>query len=100
MKLFRSVFILFLSLLIFVSNSVAQGTSFDILNQDFLQAVQKGNLEDVTSFLELGADINATDEVGRNALMLVGNISYENNRNRIKILELLIEKEYRCKYSR
>ena len=88
MNLFRNIFILFLSLLIFVSNGVAQETSSDILDRSFLQAVQDAHLENVTFLLELGADINATDGLGRNALMLVESHSHQIG----EILELLIEK--------
>ena len=85
MNLFKSVFIMFFSLFIFVSNGVGQE---EILNQTFLLAVQDGDLEHVEYLLMSGVDINTTDEFGRNALMML--VGYR--RNWIQMLNLLIAK--------
>ena len=84
--LFKSVFIMFLGLFV-VSNSVAQEPetyfdSLDQIDQNFLQAVQIDEIEYVAYLLQLGADINATNEFGMNALMLADNVT---------MLEFLIE---------
>ena len=84
--LFKSVFIMFFGLFV-VSNSVAQEPetyfdSLDQIDQNFLQAVQIDEIEYVAYLLQLGADINATDEFGTNALMLADNVT---------MLEFLIE---------
>ncbi len=79
---------MFFALFVFVSNSVAQEASSSS-DAYFLLAVQNGELEYVAELLESGlVDINATNELGRNALMLADSHSHRVD----EMLELLIEK--------
>ena len=89
MNLFKSVFIMFFSLFVFVSNGVAQRDYSNSLNQDFLRAVEGCDLEHVEYLLQSGVDVNATDEFGRNALMMLNRYCS----NGIQMLNLLIVKE-------
>ncbi len=92
--LFKSVFIMFFALFIFVSNGVAQEALSDsnaaFLNGTFLATIQNADIEDleyVAEMLESGvADINA-ERLGRNALMLLANNATD---GRISMLKLLL----------
>ena len=78
--LFKSVFTMFLALLIFVSNGVAQDRVLDHLNQVFLMRVQAGDLEAATELVVGGIDARVTDNSGRNAFILVAtNYNYKNH---------------------
>ena len=93
--LFKSVFIMFFALFIFVSNGVAQEALSDsnaaFLSGTFLATIQNADIEDleyVAELLELGlADINA-ERLGRNALMLVANNN--DTDGRMPMLKLLL----------
>ena len=70
----KTFFMISFLLFIFTVNGVAQETSNNNaspLDQRLLKAVRDGrDLEHVESILQLGPDINATDELGRTAAML------------------------------
>ena len=86
--LFKNILMMFFTLFIFISSGVAQEVSSGS-DADFLLAVQNSELEDVIDLLESGlVDINATDELDRNALMLADSRNYRID----KMLELLIER--------
>ena len=89
----RSIFMISLSLFIFISNVMAQESSFDSdirLNQALLKAVQSGDdtaaMEHVEYLLRSGVDVNVSDGFGRTASALAA-ISGNTN-----ILELLLSK--------
>ncbi|TRZ39024.1 ankyrin repeat domain-containing protein [Niallia circulans] len=51
--------------------------------EQFFQAVEIGNISEITSFIEDGADINSVDQEGRTAAMLA---TYNNDPETVKLL--------------